>query len=256
MDDDAYWRMFHAYVRRRASAKALLIVGPVTMVFLVLGVFFPTVTYSPGDVRGQLEWRLFVGGAFLAFDLALFVYATRWLLADRRGEKRPRRQDVPTRRLTVPEARGAFPAWTPTDRPFDTVGHPVALDTAAESADSRLPAFLAPPPGAPVYHGFPVLDGVEAEGWRLGLITSSLDTLDHTGDAYVIAPDGQRAGLVWRVEQPSWSIQLSGPEPDRLAVFEVATAHGPTSIDDARRFIVEVLPPIVAVWEQSRNHQD
>jgi hypothetical protein len=89
MDDDAYWRRFHAYVRRRAGARGILIIGPVAIVFFVLWVFFPTVTYAPDDVRGQLPWRLLVGGGFFAFDAALVAYATRWLLADRRGEKRP-----------------------------------------------------------------------------------------------------------------------------------------------------------------------
>jgi hypothetical protein len=35
------------------------------------------------------------------------------------------------------------------------VGRPLAVDRQAESADPGLPAFLARPPGAPVYHGFP-----------------------------------------------------------------------------------------------------
>jgi hypothetical protein len=46
---------------------------------------------------------------------------------------------------------------------------------------------------APVYHGFPVIEGVEADGFRLGTI-SALGPDDY-GDAFVIAPDGSRAGL-------------------------------------------------------------
>lgn len=113
-----------------------------------------------------------------------------------------------TRRLTVSEARAAFPPWAAEGGHVVSIGRPVALDPTARSADPSLPPFLAPPPGAPVYYGFPVLDGVEAEGWRLGLITSSINTL--TGDAYVIAPDGQLAGLVWRVAQPSWVESVVG----------------------------------------------
>lgn len=91
MDDDTYWRRHRGYVRRRAAALGVLLVAPVAIVFFVLWVFFPTVAYATGDVRGQLPWRLLVALGFLVFDLALVAFAARWLMADRRGEKRPRR---------------------------------------------------------------------------------------------------------------------------------------------------------------------
>jgi hypothetical protein len=47
------------------------------------------------------------------------------------------------------------------------VGRRLAIDEQAQSADPGLPAFLARPQGAPVYYGFPVLDGAEADGFRL-----------------------------------------------------------------------------------------
>jgi hypothetical protein len=37
-----------------------------------------------------------------------------------------------------------------------------------------LPAFLARPVGVPVYHGFPVIDGVEEDVFRLGMVTDFL----------------------------------------------------------------------------------
>lgn len=93
MDDNAYWRRFRGYTRRRAAAQATLIIGPVGIVFFFLWIFLPTVAYASGDVRGDLFWRLVVGGIFLALDAALMAYAARWLLADRRGEKRPGRSN-------------------------------------------------------------------------------------------------------------------------------------------------------------------
>ena len=133
----------------------------------------------------------------------------------------------------------------------DTTGLPIAIDPLAESASLDLPAFLAPPPGAPAYHGFPILDGVTVDGWRLGLITDSIDTDDTAGDAYLIAPDGRRAGLVWRIEQPSWFVELLGPEPNRFGVFEVAAMHGPTSMTAVYEFLKEILPPIRDAWRRS-----
>jgi hypothetical protein len=132
-----------------------------------------------------------------------------------------------------------------------SAGWPMAIDPNAESASPDLPAFLAPPPGSPAYHGFPILDGVQVDGWRLGLITDSIDTDDTAGDAFVIAPDGRRAGLVWRIEQPSWFVELIGPEPGRFGVFEVAARSGPTSINATERFLREILPPIVDAWNRS-----
>ena len=137
------------------------------------------------------------------------------------------------------------------NQPSDPAGLPIAIDPLAESASPDLPAFLAPPPGAPAYHGFPILEGVQVDGWRLGLITDSIDTEDTAGDAYLVAPDGRRAGLVWRIQQPSWFVELIGPEPGRFGVFEVAAASGPNSLAATETFLREILPPIVDAWTRS-----
>lgn len=72
---------------------------------------------------------------------------------------------------------------------------PLILDASAESANPHRPAFLARPEGTPVYHGFPVVEGVEVDGFRLGMITD-FESSPEDGDAFVVAPDGDRAGLV------------------------------------------------------------
>ena len=83
-----------------------------------------------------------------------------------------------------------------TEQPDPPAGRPLAIDGRAESADPALPAFLARPAGAPVYHGFPVIDGFESDSFRLGMITGFLSEPAVAGDAYVIA----RMGVV-----PGWS---------------------------------------------------
>jgi hypothetical protein len=45
-------------------------------------------------------------------------------------------------------------------------GKRMLLDPNARSADPALPAFLARPEDAPVYHGFPILEESLTEGWR------------------------------------------------------------------------------------------
>ena len=132
-------------------------------------------------------------------------------------------------------------------------GHPMALDPAAETANPELPAFLAKPDGAPPYHGFPILDGVEVDGWRIGLISDSMDTDDIWGDAYLIAPDGRRAGVVWQAEQPFSCVELIGPDADRFGVFQVNVANRPTSHDSAGRFLNEILAPIIDAWQKAKR---
>jgi hypothetical protein len=129
-------------------------------------------------------------------------------------------------------------------------GRRLGLDEAAVSDDPALPAFLARPAGAPAYHGFPLLEEVELDGWHLGLITASLGTRDDAGDAYIVAPDGRRAGLVWRVESPSGFHLLRAPETGRFGVFDVAASVGPTSLDNARSFLAEILPLVRDAWSR------
>src|SRR2546430_8350337 len=91
---------------------------------------------------------------------------------------------------------------------------PLKLDDSTVSASSELPAFLARPKSAPVYHGFPVVPETMTDGWCFGAITeyASADGCN-SGDAFVVAPDGSRAGLVWEVGEGEPSEIL---KPDEL----------------------------------------
>jgi hypothetical protein len=73
-------------------------------------------------------------------------------------------------------------------------GRPLAIDATALSASPTEPAFIAPPEGAPVYHGFVILDDIDVDGFTLGKITDFEAEPCEEGDAFVIAPDGSRAG--------------------------------------------------------------
>lgn len=79
-------------------------------------------------------------------------------------------------------------------------GLPLRLDPGATSASDDLPAFLARPDDAPVYHGFPIIESSLSDGFRLGMITDFVSQPTDYGDAFVVAPDNTRAGLVWESE--------------------------------------------------------
>ena len=98
-------------------------------------------------------------------------------------------------------------------------GRPVRVDEAAVSADESLPAFIARPPGAPVYHGFEQLPHSEKDGFVFGVITKpGGDPPASWGDAFVIAPNGSRAGIVWQVGSGAASL-LVEPSEGRWGVY-------------------------------------
>jgi hypothetical protein len=118
-------------------------------------------------------------------------------------------------------------------------GNPVKLDPTAKSAARDLPAFLARPAGAPVYHGFPIVEETRKDGWVFGTITDyELSNGGEWGDAFVIAPDGSRAGIVWATDElavhevcpPSedrWGVYGFGfPKPIRTTADFVECCHG------------------------------
>jgi hypothetical protein len=135
-------------------------------------------------------------------------------------------------------------------------GRPLALDPQAPSDDEALPAFLAKPAGAPVYHGFPLLDDVSVDGFVLGAITDFEAAPCDYGDAFVVAPDGSRAGLVWEVSSDvSYFEEAGAPEADRWGVWAVTFPHPMTSRDNARLNLAAILPALRAQWEAWRERQ-
>jgi hypothetical protein len=129
-------------------------------------------------------------------------------------------------------------------------GKPVAIDRNAISVSPTEPAFFAPPKGAPVYHGFVVLDDVSAEGFTLGAITDFEAAPCDVGDAFVVAPDGSRAGLVWEVSPKLHIEEVRSFEQDRWGVWAVSFPFPMVSRANARKNLVAVLPELKARWEQ------
>jgi hypothetical protein len=95
-------------------------------------------------------------------------------------------------------------------------GQPVRIDKEAPSADPELPAFIARPRNAPVYHGFPILKNSELDGFVFGVISEPSGA--EWGDAFVIAPNGSRAGIVWQIGEGESTV-LAEPSEGRWGVY-------------------------------------
>jgi hypothetical protein len=131
-------------------------------------------------------------------------------------------------------------------------GLPLRVDPSAESANPEEPPFVAPPGGAPVYHGFPILDDVDVDGFTLGMITDWEAEPSSYGDAFVVAPDGSRAGLDWEVMKGRRCEAVCEVTTDRWGVWYVRFPHAMDSRDSARRNLAYVLPDLRARWQEWR----
>jgi hypothetical protein len=132
-------------------------------------------------------------------------------------------------------------------------GSKILEDPAAKSANSKLPAFLAPPEGAPVYHGFPILDDSLTDGWRIGVITEFEDSDGcEAGDAFVVAPDDSRAGLVWDVGSGP-VLEISSPDASRWGVYQVYFPDPIRTRADLIQAFRGLLPALREIYERVRK---
>lgn len=127
------------------------------------------------------------------------------------------------------------------------------VDPNAVSADPNNPAFVSRPSGAPVYYGFPILDDVEVDGFRLGMITDWEAVPTDVGDSFVVAPDNSRAGLIWEVRERAYVTQSLPPDGERWGVWNVGFTRPMRSREAARANLAEALQHLRPVWEQWRN---
>lgn len=142
------------------------------------------------------------------------------------------------------------------DAPARPPGRPMILDPDAESADPELPAFLARPEGAPVYHGFGVVPESATDGWLYGMISGFEDDEPATdGDGFVIAPDGSRAGIAWTTDSPEF-YEIMPPEPGRWGVYGVRFPHPVANVDDLVANFRAVLPHLQRRFAELQAERD
>ena len=121
-------------------------------------------------------------------------------------------------------------------------------DPSAVSARPGMPAFLAPPAGAPAYCGFPLLPNSEKDGFVFGAITRPRTGASAVwGDAYVVAPDGSRAGIVWVTEGPVTEVAFP-PEPGRWGVYQFRFEQAVESDADLVRNLHAILPRLKELY--------
>ena len=130
------------------------------------------------------------------------------------------------------------------------VSQPIVVDPNAASADPALPGFLARPDGAPVYHGFPLMEETRTpDGWCFGMITGFDEGQSaEYGDAFVVAPDGSRAGLVWEVGEGEISV-IRPPEPGRWGVYAVWLPGPIKDAQDLAAAFAALLPHLRRIYE-------
>ena len=137
--------------------------------------------------------------------------------------------------------------------PETATGRPLALDPLAESASQTEPAFIARPASAPVYHGFEVLSDVVVGGFTFGKITNFETEICNEGDAFVVAPDNSRAGLVWEISDKPYFQEISPPESERWGVWGVSFPNAMTSRENVRKNLEFILPDLKKRWEEWRR---
>jgi hypothetical protein len=137
--------------------------------------------------------------------------------------------------------------------PESPTGRSLALDPLAKSGSQTEPAFIARPAGAPVYHGFDVLGDVVVGGFTFGAITDFESELRNEGDAFVVAPDNSRAGLVWEISDKPYFQEISAPEAQRWGVWGVSFPNAMTSRENVRKNLESILPEPKKHWEEWRR---
>ena len=132
-------------------------------------------------------------------------------------------------------------------------GRPLAVDPDARSASPAEPAFIARPEGAPVYYGFAILNDVVIDGFTLGKITDWEVEHSEAGDAFVIAPDDSRAGLVWEVCDLPYFREALKIEADRWGVWGVGFVLPMNSRTNARKNLETILPELRLRWAEWKS---
>ena len=104
-----------------------------------------------------------------------------------------------------------------------------------------------------MYHGFSVLSDVVVDGFTFGAITDCESEPTTEGDAFVVAPDNGRAGLVWKVSADARFERVCNDTDDRWGVWAVSFPFPMTSRENAKANLAAILPLLKPRWEAWRR---
>lgn len=100
------------------------------------------------------------------------------------------------------------------------------------------------------YQRFALVEETSTDGWRLGTITGFVD--QSWGDAFVEAPDGSRAGLVWVLDSSEFKMLQSADEKC-WGVYQVAFPNRMADIGSLVENFRAVLPKLREAYDTSRG---
>ncbi|MEK6871676.1 MAG: 3-deoxy-8-phosphooctulonate synthase [Nanoarchaeota archaeon] len=130
------------------------------------------------------------------------------------------------------------------------------LDKKAKSNSKNLPAFLSPPEGSKAYHGFQLINRINVEGFTYGAITNFLekDSKDGctSGDGYVEAPDGSRAGIAWEKGDKFSYSQMMDSDKERWGVYYFSIPFGIKNLDDMKKAFALMMPILKKFYQKNR----
>ncbi|MGG3889740.1 3-deoxy-8-phosphooctulonate synthase [Metabacillus fastidiosus] len=101
-----------------------------------------------------------------------------------------------------------------------------------------------------VYSGFPLVIETETDGFIYGEITDHFDFEYEeeesctSGDGFVQAPDGSRAGIIWEIATEPYLSVCIEPEADRWGVYNVGFIRPIKTMDDLI-FNFQILIPLI-----------
>ena len=134
-------------------------------------------------------------------------------------------------------------------------GKRARIDPSAKSASPDLPAFVARPSDERAYYGFPLVEESEIDGWVFGAITEYEDEGGcKWGDAFVVAPDGTSAGIIWQVnESGDHSLEpeeVCPPDESRWGVYGFSYPKLIRTTEDFVKMCHSFLPALQKRWQQ------
>lgn len=100
--------------------------------------------------------------------------------------------------------------------------------------------------------GYP---GATVDGFTLGMFVSYGDC----GDAWVKAPDGGIAGLIWETGEPAYfEVSIPAHPEARWGTFAVQLPLPLITDEDAAHYLMALLPQLIPhwqAWRQSRTNR-